>query len=37
MFVDAEFFLLTNVLEGFEDGIRVFTRTWTSKIPRDLL
>lgn len=32
---DETFFLITDTLEGFEDDKRIFSKTWTHKIPRD--
>lgn len=32
---DAEFFHLTNTLDAYEQNVRVFTRSWTKKIPRN--
>jgi predicted acyl esterase len=34
---DTEFFHLTNILNAYEGRIRVFTKTWTKKIPRDMV
>jgi hypothetical protein len=34
---DAEAFHLTNTVEAFEGEARIFTRTWTFSVPRDLL
>jgi hypothetical protein len=34
MSADANFFLLTNVLDAYEGSVRVFTKSWTRKIPR---
>lgn len=31
---DANFFHLTNTLDAYEKNVRVFTRSWTKKIPR---
>jgi uncharacterized protein len=30
-----ETFLLTGRLDAYEDGVRLFARTWTREIPRD--
>jgi uncharacterized protein len=35
MSADAESFLVTNVLDAYEDGRRVFSKTWSKAIPRD--
>jgi hypothetical protein len=35
MSADAESFLLTNVLDAYEHGRRVFSKTWSKTIPRD--
>jgi hypothetical protein len=32
---DAREFHLTDVLEAFENGRRVFAKTWSRDIPRD--
>jgi uncharacterized protein len=32
---DADHFHLTNVLDAFEGGVRVFTKSWTQKIRRE--
>jgi len=32
---DAEQFHLTNVLDAYEDGVRVFAKTWDTSVPRD--
>jgi len=32
---DADSFLVTNVVEGFEVDVRVFAKTWSLAIPRD--
>jgi hypothetical protein len=34
---DGHAFLLSNTLEGFENGGRVFAHTWTQETPRDLV
>ncbi len=34
---DKEFFHLTNVLDAYEGTVRVFTKSWTKKIPRDMV
>ncbi len=34
---DKQFFHLTNVLNAYEGTERVFTKTWTKKIPRDMV
>ena len=34
---DAEAFHLTNAVEAYEGEARVFTRSWTRRIPRDHL
>jgi putative CocE/NonD family hydrolase len=34
---DAESFLVTSVVEGYEDGVRVFSKTATKTIRRDLV
>jgi hypothetical protein len=34
---DKNYFLLTNVLNAFEGPVRVFTKSWTSKICRDMV
>jgi putative CocE/NonD family hydrolase len=34
---DKNYFLLTNVLNAFEGPVRVFTKSWTSKIHRDMV
>ncbi|HTO99873.1 MAG TPA: CocE/NonD family hydrolase [Anaerolineales bacterium] len=34
---DQEFFHLTNILDAYEGPVRVFTRSWTRKIPRDMV
>ncbi len=34
MSADANSFLLTNVLDAYEGSVRVFTKSWTRKIPR---
>ena len=34
---DREYFHLTNVLNAYEGAVRVFTRSWTRKIRRDML
>lgn len=34
---DREHFYLTNVLNAYEGAVRVFAKTWTSKIRRDLV
>jgi hypothetical protein len=31
---DADYFHLTNVLDAYEKNTRIFTRSWTKKIPR---
>jgi uncharacterized protein len=35
MTADAESFLVTNMLDGYEDGHRIFSKTWSKTIPRD--
>jgi putative CocE/NonD family hydrolase len=35
MSADADSFLLTNVLDAYEHGRRVFSKTWSKTIPRD--
>jgi hypothetical protein len=34
---DADFFHLTNILDAYEGQVRVFTKSWTKTIPRDLV
>ena len=34
---DREYFHLTNVLDAYEGQTRVFTKSWTRKIRRDLV
>lgn len=34
---DAHTFWVTNTLHGYEDGVRIFSNTWTFSIPRDLV
>lgn len=34
---DAKAFQITNVLEGYEGNARVFTKSWSTSIPRDLV
>jgi uncharacterized protein len=34
---DAKVFRVTNVLEAYEGDRRIFTRTWNTEIPRDLV
>ena len=34
---DKEFFHLTNVVDAYEGAERVFTRSWTRKIRRDMV
>ncbi len=34
---DTESFHLTNVLDAYEGTVRIFTKTWTKKIPRDMV
>jgi uncharacterized protein len=34
MTADADFFLLTNVLDAYEGAVRIFTKSWTCKIAR---
>jgi hypothetical protein len=34
---DAEAFHVTNVLEAFENDVRIFAKTWTERIRRDLV
>ncbi len=34
---DQEHFYLTNVLNAYEGAVRVFAKTWTKKIRRDLV
>ena len=34
---DAAIFHVTNQLDAYEDATRVFTKTWTFRIPRDLV
>lgn len=34
---DSEVFRITNVLDGYEGDTRVFTKSWTASIPRDLV
>ena len=34
---DREYFHLTNVLNAYEGAVRVFTRSWTRKIRRDMV
>jgi hypothetical protein len=33
----ATHFLITNQLEAFEGEVRVFARTWSFSVPRDLV
>jgi uncharacterized protein len=35
MSADAQSFLVTNVLDAYEEGRRVFSKTWSKTIPRD--
>jgi hypothetical protein len=37
MSADAETFYVTNVLEAYEGEVRVFTKTWDFKVPRDFV
>jgi putative CocE/NonD family hydrolase len=37
MTADAATFYVTNLLEAYEGATRVFTKSWTFKIPRDLV
>ena len=37
MTADASSFLLTNTLDAYEDDRRVFARSWSTAIPRDLV
>jgi putative CocE/NonD family hydrolase len=37
MTADTEAFIVTNVLDAFEEDRRVFGRTWDARIPRDLV
>ena len=37
MSADADSFLVTNVLDAYEGDIRVFSKTWTFKVPRNHL
>jgi hypothetical protein len=37
MTCDAESFTVTNTLRAWEGDERVFERTWTSVLPRDLV
>jgi len=32
---DENAFFVTNLVEGYEDGVRVFAKTWSRRIPRD--
>ena len=34
---DTEFFHLTNLLNAYEGTVRVFTKTWTKRIRRDMV
>jgi hypothetical protein len=34
---DGDYFHLTNILDAFEGPVRVFTKSWTSKIRRDMV
>ncbi len=34
---DREHFYLTNVLDAYEGTVRVFTKSWTRKVPRDMV
>lgn len=37
MSADAETFYVTNLLDAYEGNTRVFTKTWTFRVPRDLV
>jgi hypothetical protein len=37
MSANAETFYVTNLLDAYEGNTRVFTKTWTFKVPRDLV
>jgi predicted acyl esterase len=37
MSADAKYFHLTNQLDAYEGNVRVFTKSWTKSIPRDLV
>jgi hypothetical protein len=34
---DKEYFYLTNLLDAYEGQVRVFTKSWTRKIHRDMV
>ena len=35
MTADASSFQVTTALDAYEDGTRIFARTWTFRFPRD--
>jgi hypothetical protein len=34
---DQNYFHLTNILDAYEGQVRVFTKSWTRKIPREMV
>jgi putative CocE/NonD family hydrolase len=34
MTADAQYFLLTNILDAYEGPVRIFSKSWTKKLPR---